>query len=171
MSTLRQFFFDPKEGIPASTVHDFPSFDWRGIHVDVARHYLPISSLYKSVDYCLQHKLNVLHLHLTDDQGWRVEIKAYPKLVEIGSKRDSTVKGYFGHLRNQFDKTPVQGYYSQKELKDLVKYAEDRNVTIVPEIEIPGHAQAALASYPESGSGVQLPPLPYGPFYPVRYFR
>lgn len=123
--------------IPAVEIKDQPVFSYRGMHLDVCRHFLPVEEVKKHIDVISLFKINRLHFHLTEDQGWRIEIKKYPKLTEIGSKR---IEG---------DGTEYSGYYTQEEIKDLVKYAEERFVTIVPEIELPGHAMAAIASYPE----------------------
>lgn len=123
--------------IPSVDIKDQPAFSYRGMHLDVCRHFLPVEEVKKHIDIISLFKINRLHFHLTEDQGWRIEIKKYPKLTEIGSKR---IEG---------DGTEYSGYYTQEEIKDLVKYAEERFVTIVPEIELPGHAMAAIASYPE----------------------
>lgn len=123
--------------IPSVDIKDQPVFGYRGMHLDVCRHFLPVEEVKKHIDIIALFKLNRLHFHLTEDQGWRIEIKKYPKLTEIGSKR---IEG---------DGTEYGGYYTQDEIKELVKYAQDRFVTIIPEIELPGHAMAAIASYPE----------------------
>ncbi|SFF72857.1 hexosaminidase [Novosphingobium sp. CF614] len=128
--------------VPALTITDTPRFSWRGLMVDVARHFQPIETLYPVVDAMAAQKLNVLHLHLTDDQGWRVEIKRYPKLTEVGGWRVPPSAG-----GAPADK--VGGFYTQEQLKALVAYAGTRGITVVPEIDLPGHAQAAVAAYPE----------------------
>ncbi|MBI5022329.1 MAG: beta-N-acetylhexosaminidase [Ignavibacteriales bacterium] len=125
--------------IPCVTIEDKPRFTWRGMHLDVCRHFAPIDFVKKYIDLLASYKMNRFHWHLTEDQGWRIEIKKYPKLTEIGSKRKETMG----------DSTPYGGFYTQNEIKEVVKYAQDRFVTIVPEIEMPGHALAALAAYPE----------------------
>jgi hexosaminidase len=136
--------------IPAVTIADAPRFAWRGCMLDTARHFIPVSEIMRFIDLLALHKLDVLHLHLVDDQGWRVEIKRYPKLTEIGAWRAETV---VGHSRDPqgYDGTLHGGFYTQAELQDIVAYAAQRSITIVPEIEIPGHAQAAIASYPALG--------------------
>lgn len=132
---------------------DKPEFVWRGIMLDVARHMLPMAYIKNYVDIMSYYKLNVLHLHLTDDQGWRIEIKKYPELTAISSQRAQTLKGWQAGYKNEsdfvFDGKPYGGYYTQDELKELVAYAAARHITIVPEIEMPGHALSILAAYPE----------------------
>lgn len=128
--------------IPAVSIEDAPRFVWRGLMMDVARHFQPVETLYPIIDAMAAQKLNMLHLHLTDDQGWRVEIKRYPKLTEIGGWRTPPSSGGAPGEK-------VGGFYTQDELKALVAYAADRGITIVPEIDMPGHAQAAVAAYPE----------------------
>ena len=134
--------------LPAGTLADYPRFGYRGFMVDVARHFLPVDSLKKIVDILAMHNLNVLHLHLTDDQGWRIEIKKYPYLTPIGTLRDSTSANPVGSVS---DTVLHRQYYTQEEARELVQYAADRHVTIVPEIDLPGHMLAALAAYPELG--------------------
>jgi hexosaminidase len=136
--------------IPVARIVDGPRFAYRGMHLDVGRHFMPVEFLKKYIDLMAQYKFNYFHWHLTEDQGWRIEIKKYPKLTEIGSKRPETVlehnlQPYVG------DKTPVEGFYTQDQIKDVVRYAKDRYITVIPEIEIPGHSSAALAAYPEFG--------------------
>ncbi|MBI4626380.1 MAG: beta-N-acetylhexosaminidase [Verrucomicrobia bacterium] len=135
---------------PAIEIEDAPRFRWRGVMLDSARHFQPIDYIRKFIDLLAQHKLNVFHWHLTDDQGWRIEIKKYPRLVEVGSRRRETTKGH-GKYRTEGDGLPVTGYYAQEEIRDLVAYATQRHVHILPEIEMPGHAQAAVAAYPKLG--------------------
>ncbi|MBT0667953.1 family 20 glycosylhydrolase [Novosphingobium profundi] len=130
--------------VPALTIVDAPRFAWRGLMVDTARHFQPLASLRTLVDQMVEVKLNVLHLHLTDDQGWRFEVKRYPRLTETGAWRRSPGAG-------QGESGRVGGFYTQDELKGLVAYAKARGITIVPEIDLPGHAQALLAAYPELG--------------------
>jgi hexosaminidase len=133
---------------------DRPRFRWRGQHVDVARHFLPVAWLKRLVDLLALHKLNVLHLHLTDDQGWRMPIDKYPRLTEVGAWRRESMAGYYDE--NRFDGIPHGGHYTKAELRDLVAYAAERFVTIVPEIDMPGHMQAAVAAYPELGNGEEV---------------
>lgn len=136
--------------LPAVSIEDFPRFSWRGCMLDSARHFIPKQEVIKLIDVLALHKMNVLHLHLTDDQGWRIEIKKYPRLTEIGAYRRETV---IGHARNPqgYDGAPHGGFYSQEDLREIVAYAADRSMTVVPEIDIPGHAQSAIAAYPEVG--------------------
>lgn len=134
--------------IPAVEVNDHPRFSYRGAHLDVARHFFPADSVRRFIDMLALHGINRFHWHLTDDQGWRIEIKKYPRLTSVGSKRAQTV---IGHNTPQYDNTPYGGYFTQKEIKEIVRYAEERYITIIPEIDMPGHMQAALAAYPELG--------------------
>lgn len=141
--------------IPAVKIRDIPSFEWRGMHLDVARHFMPVEFIKKFIDLLAMHKMNILHWHLTEDQGWRIEIKKYPKLTEVGAFRKETISG---HLRDakqsdnyKYDGVPHGGFYTQEDIKDIVSYASERFVTIVPEIDMPGHMQAAIAAYPELG--------------------
>ncbi|MER2996484.1 family 20 glycosylhydrolase [Pontibacter populi] len=133
----------------ALEITDKPNYSWRGLHLDVARHFFPVSDIKKYIDYMAMHKLNTFHWHLTDDQGWRIEIKKYPKLTEVGGWRDGTIVGHALERPQQFDNKKYGGFYTQDEIRDVVQYAKDRHITIVPEIEMPGHALAALAAYPE----------------------
>jgi hexosaminidase len=137
--------------LQAVKIVDIPRFKWRGMLLDVGRHFMPVKFIKKYIDYLAMHKMNVLQLHLTDDQGWRIEIKRYPELTKVGAWRDETLAGHYRDQPHQFDGKRHGGFYSQEEMKDLVKYAEERFITIVPEIEMPGHARAAIASYPELG--------------------
>ncbi len=148
--------------IPCVDITDTPRFAWRGMLVDVARHFMPKEALKEFIDVMALHKFNRLHLHLTDDQGWRIEIKKYPKLTEVGAWRDETLAGHLRDGANTFDGTRHGGFYTQDDIRELVAYAAERHITIVPEIEMPGHAQAAIAAYPELGcTGEQLPVLTY----------
>ncbi|UFH52411.1 family 20 glycosylhydrolase [Spirosoma sp. KNUC1025] len=138
--------------MPACAITDKPRFSYRGLHLDVSRHFMPVSFVKKYIDLMAMHKQNTFHWHLTDDQGWRIEIKKYPKLTQVGSKRSETLIGqYFQNYPQQFDGKPVGGFYTQDEIRDVVRYAQSRFVTIVPEIEMPGHALGALTAYPELG--------------------
>ena len=134
--------------LPAGTVTDFPRFRYRGFMIDVGRHFFPVSYLKQMIDLMALHNSNYFHWHLTEDQGWRIEIKKYPKLTEIGSKRDSTIIDW---ETKKFDGKPHSGFYTQDEAREIVRYAADRFITVVPEIDLPGHTTAALASYPELG--------------------
>jgi hexosaminidase len=140
-----------KIAIPAVNIEDAPRFAYRGVMFDVARYFYPISFLKEYIDVLAFYKINTFHLHLTEDQGWRVEIKKYPKLQEISAWRAESVKGHNNDKPRQHDGKRHGGFYTQAELKDLVKYAQDRFITIIPEIEMPGHSQAVLAAYPQFG--------------------
>tara|TARA_R110000868_G_scaffold383578_2_gene650595 strand:+ start:11423 stop:13060 length:1638 start_codon:yes stop_codon:yes gene_type:complete len=135
--------------IPASEIYDYPRFEYRGMHLDVARHFFPIEFVKKYIDLLAMYKFNRFHWHLTEDQGWRIEIKKYPKLTEIGAWRDSTLIGNYG--TGKYDGIRYGGFYTQEEIKEIVAYASERHITIIPEIELPGHSSAALAAYPELG--------------------
>lgn len=135
--------------VPCMEIIDYPRFDYRGMHLDCARHFFSVDFVKKYIDYLALYKLNTFHWHLTDDQGWRIEIKQYPKLTEVGAWRDGTM---VGHYRDQkYDSIRYGGFYTQAEIKLIIKYATARNITIIPEIEMPGHCVAALAAYPEYG--------------------
>jgi hexosaminidase len=125
--------------VPCVNVVDYPRFSWRGMHLDVGRHFFPVRFIKKYLDLMAMYKLNVFHWHLTEDQGWRIEIKRYPKLTQVGAWRKQTMG----------DGVPYGGFYTQDEIRDVVAYAQQRHIEIVPEIEMPGHAKAALAAYPE----------------------
>ncbi|MBK7443580.1 MAG: family 20 glycosylhydrolase [Chitinophagales bacterium] len=135
--------------IPCGTVEDYPRFEYRGMHLDCARHFFDVDFIKKYIDYLALYKMNSFHWHLTDDQGWRIEIKQYPKLTEIGAWRSGSM---VGHYRDQqYDTIRYGGFYTQKQIKEIVKYANERHITVIPEIEMPGHCLAALAAYPELG--------------------
>lgn len=137
-----------KVSIPAVHITDAPRFAYRGTHLDVSRHFVTADSVRQFIDMLALHNINRFHWHLTDDQGWRIEIKKYPLLTQIGSKRAQTV---IGHNSGKYDGKPYSGFYTQKQIRDIVKYAAERYITIVPEIDLPGHMQAALAAYPDMG--------------------
>ncbi|GAB3888378.1 glycoside hydrolase family 20 protein [Spirosoma agri] len=138
--------------MPACAITDKPRYGYRGLNLDVSRHFMPVAFVKKYIDLMAMHKQNTFHWHLTDDQGWRIEIKKYPRLTQIGSKRAETLIGqYSQNYPQQFDGKPHGGFYTQDEIRDVVRYAQSRFVTIVPEIEMPGHALAALTAYPELG--------------------
>jgi hexosaminidase len=136
--------------LPALGVEDAPRFAWRGLMLDVARHFMPKDGVLAYVDLLAAHKLNVLHLHLTDDQGWRLEIRRYPELTATGAWRERTKLGH--RASPLWDERPHGGYYTQDDIREIVAYAAERHITVVPEIDIPGHAQAAIAAYPELGN-------------------
>jgi len=149
LQTLAQLFEEHQHDrkIPAMFIEDEPQFKWRGMHLDVVRHFFNKEEVKRYLDYLAMYKINTFHWHLTDDQGWRIEIKKYPKLTEIGSKRKESMIGPYGD--NRFDGVPYGGFYTQEELKEVIEYAKKLHITIVPEIEMPGHALAALSAYPE----------------------
>jgi hexosaminidase len=136
---------------PATTITDYPRFGYRGMHLDVGRNLFPVTSIKKWIDMLALFKVNTFHWHLTDDQGWRIEIKKYPKLQTIAAYRAETIIGHKRVEPHRFDAKPYGGYYTQEEVKSIVEYATERHITIIPEIEMPGHAQAALAAYPALG--------------------
>jgi len=142
--------FKGKAEIPTLEIVDKPRFSYRGMHLDVARHFMPVEFVKKYIDLMSQYKFNYFHWHLTEDQGWRIEIKKYPRLTEIGSKRKETAKG---RVLNPYvgDGIPVEGFYTQEQIKEVVAYAKSRFITVIPEIELPGHSSAALAAYPNLG--------------------
>ena len=134
--------------LPAVEITDAPRFSWRGMHLDCSRHFWSVDFVKKFIDLLALHNMNIFHWHLTDDQGWRIEIKKWPKLTEIGSQRSGTIIGTNSDLD---DNIPYGGFYTQAEAREIVRYAAERHITIVPEIDMPGHMLAALASYPELG--------------------
>ncbi len=136
--------------IPAGGWEGSPAYTWRGAMLDVARHFRPAEDIRRLIDLLAMHQLNILHLHLTDDQGWRFEVPGFPRLTEIGSRREATQRGH-GPLAT-VEPGVHQGFYSTAELRELVEYAAERFITIVPEVELPGHVQAALAAYPDLGN-------------------
>ncbi|MGY5069328.1 beta-N-acetylhexosaminidase [Streptomyces griseus] len=162
VQTIRQLLpAEALSGGPASTgpwelpcveITDVPDRPWRGAMLDVARRFQPIGYLRRYVDLMALHKLNVLHLHLTDDQGWRMPVDAYPRLISVGSRRAGSQQGPTGPDGAYVDAVPHEGHYTKAELKGLVRYAAERGITVVPEIEMPGHVRAALAAYPELGN-------------------
>lgn len=137
--------------IPAVTIEDAPRFEWRGLHLDVARHFMPVAFIKQHLDRMALYKLNRFHWHLTDDQGWRIEIEQYPRLTEVGAWREGTLVGSYGNEPLSYDGVRYGGFYTQDEVREIVAYAAERHITVVPEIEMPGHASAALAAYPELG--------------------
>lgn len=143
-----------KDGVPCVRIADAPQYRWRGLMLDVARHFMPKDFVLRLVDALELHRMNVLHLHLTDDQGWRVQIDAYPKLTEIGSERPRTMLGRMSVDQTEFryDDQRHGGFYTKDDLREIVAYANDHGVTVVPEIDLPGHMQAAIAAYPELGN-------------------
>ena len=152
--------------IPAATVKDHPQFDYRGFMVDVGRHFFSVDYLKEIIDILAMHNINYFHWHLTEDQGWRIEIKKYPNLTKIGSHRRATMISW---EQEGDDNTPVDGFYTQEEAKEIVRYAAERFITVIPEIDMPGHMMAALASYPELGctGGPYEIPVRFGVFKDV----
>ncbi len=158
--TLRQLILK-NEGqyyLQNVTISDEPNFQYRGMHLDVSRHFFTVEEVKKYLDWMARYKFNKFHWHLTDDQGWRIEIKRYPKLTEIGSVRAQTLKGHASVDPQVYDGIEHKGFYTQKQIKEIVAYAADLFIEVIPEIEMPGHARAALAAYPEySCDGVRVP--------------
>ncbi len=161
MQTLRQLLppeieskqkaSNVKWTIPCVEINDEPRYSYRGMHFDVCRHFFTKEEVMRYIDMLAYHKMNTFHWHLTDDQGWRIEIKQYPKLTSVGAKREREREGYYvdGKRHWNWINNPVSGYYTQDDVKEVLAYAEKRFVTVVPEIEMPGHAVAALAAYPQ----------------------
>ena len=153
LQTLLQLLPETNEGIdngfsiPAVTIDDYPRFQYRGMHLDVGRHFFGVDFIKKYLDYLAYHKYNTFHWHLTEDQGWRIEIKRYPRLTSVGAYRNGTIIGHYPGTGN--DSIHYGGFYTQEQIKEVVKYAQDRFITIIPEIEMPGHASAAIAAYPK----------------------
>jgi hexosaminidase len=140
--------------VPAVLIEDEPAFAWRGVMLDVARHFLPKDFVLRLLDVLALHRLNVLHLHLTDDQGWRVQIDAYPRLTSVGGWRRVSMVGRMSEDQTEFtyDGVGHGGFYTKDDLREIVRYAAERGVTVVPEVDLPGHMQAAIAAYPELGT-------------------
>ena len=155
LQTLRQIIVTNEGRVPYGYISDEPSFAYRGAHLDVSRHFFSVEDVKRYIDILAAHKLNRLHWHLTDDQGWRIEIKAYPELTELGSMRKETLIGH-GVEPKWWDGEPYGGYYTQEEIRDVVAYAAERYITIIPEIEMPGHSQAALHALPWLGCQEQI---------------
>ena len=144
--------------IPQLSIKDYPRFSYRGMHLDVGRHFFPAAVVKKYIDFLAYHKFNTFHWHLTEDQGWRIEIKKYPKLTSVGGYRNGTLIGRNPGKGN--DSTRYGGFYTQQEIKDIVKYAADRYITVIPEIEMPGHSSAAIAAYPQLSCFPDEPTIP-----------
>ena len=151
--TLRKSIPAEAQGVdillPAGSIKDEPRFTYRGMHLDVCRHFFPLEFIKEYIDLLALHNMNTFHWHLTDDQGWRIEIKKYPKLTEVGSKRNCTVVGKA--RSGKYDNIPYGGFYTQEQAKEIVKYAQERYITVIPEVDLPGHMLAALAAYPDMG--------------------
>jgi hexosaminidase len=153
LQTLRQLWTAAANGIkvPGCTIDDHPRFAYRGMALDVSRHLFPVAFIKKYIDLLALYKFNTFHWHLTDDQGWRIEIKKYPRLQSVAAWRKETLIGHKKELPHRFDGKRYGGYYTQQQIKEVVQYAAERQITIIPEIEMPGHASAALAAYPALG--------------------
>jgi hexosaminidase len=141
--------------IPAVTITDYPRFTYRGMHLDVSRHFFDVTFIKKYIDYLAMHKMNYFHWHLTDDHGWRIEIKKHPELTRVGAWRNGTIIGLYPGTGN--DGKRYGGYYTQDEIRDVVRYAAERYVTIIPEIEMPGHSMGVLAAHPELSTTPNVP--------------
>jgi len=150
IQTLLQILPLPQSGkaimLPYVQIDDKPRFAYRGMMLDVGRHFFPVDFVKRYIDYLAMHKMNEFHWHLTEDQGWRIEIKKYPKLTEVGAWRSGTVIGKRPWVKN--DNLKYGGFYTQDQIKDVIAYASARYITIIPEIEMPGHGSAAIAAYP-----------------------
>jgi len=154
IQTLRQLWkqqADKTLSVAGCSINDYPRFGYRGMALDVSRHLFPVSFIKKYIDLLAFYKFNTFHWHLTDDQGWRIEIKQYPRLQSVAAWRSQTLIGHKKELPHHFDGKRYGGYYSQQEIIDVIRFAATRNITIIPEIEMPGHALAALAAYPALG--------------------
>ena len=150
-------FKEKEVAIQCLKIEDKPQFKYRGMHLDVGRHLFPVDFIKKYIDAIAMLKMNTFHWHLTEDQGWRIEIKKYPKLQEVAAYRNETLIGHYSDQPHQFDGKRYGGFYTQEQIKDIVAYAQERQITIIPEIELPGHSQAAIAAYPELGcTGEQI---------------
>ncbi len=152
LQSLRQMLPPTKAetlDVPCVSIYDYPKYTWRGMHLDVCRHFFTTMEVKKYIDMIAFYKMNVFHWHLTDDQGWRIMIDKYPKLATVGGFRKGTLIGKYTTTNQKFDTIRYGGYYTKEDIRDIVKYASDRHVLVVPEIELPGHSMAALAAYPE----------------------
>lgn len=152
VQTLLQMV-DKRGNLPCASIEDYPRYRYRGLHLDVCRHFFPVEFIKEYLDRMASCKLNTFHWHLTDDQGWRIEIKRYPRLTEVGGFRDQTQIGGFDEDPITYEQGRYGGYYTQEEIREIVDYAAERHITVIPEIEMPGHAMAALAAYPELACG------------------
>lgn len=172
VQTITQLMDAEKTGVlPSCLIKDYPRFSWRGLHLDVSRHFMPIEFIHKMMDYMAMHKLNVFHWHLIDDQGWRLEIKKYPKLTEVGAWHVDMSHLHWNErpLINDAENASYGGFYTQDEVSALVAYAADRNITVMPEIEMPAHVMSALAAYPVfscTGENLGVPP---GGVWPITH--
>lgn len=155
VQTLRKSFPGAKseKGVvfPSAKIKDWPFFSYRGAHLDVCRHFFTVDEVKRYIDMMALHNMNRLHWHITDDQGWRVEIRSYPKLTSVGSVREETLIGHLNDRPEKYDGKPYGGFYTRQQVKEIVDYAADRYIEVIPEVDLPGHMQAALAAYPELG--------------------
>ena len=152
LQSLRQLLPATKGGdleVPCLQIYDYPHYQWRGMHLDVCRHFFTPLEVKKYIDLIAFYKMNVFHWHLTDDQGWRITIDKYPKLTSVGGYRSGTLIGRYTETNQKFDTIRYGGYYTKEDIRDIVRYASDRHILVVPEIEMPGHSMAAIAAYPE----------------------
>ncbi|MBE7176537.1 MAG: family 20 glycosylhydrolase [Mucilaginibacter polytrichastri] len=161
LQTFLQLFPLEEKGsfkLPYVRIEDYPRFPHRGMMLDVCRHFFPVSTVKKMIDLLAQYKMNVFHWHLSDDQGWRIEIKKYPKLTQVGGTRAQTLIGnYHDRFPQQFDGVPHGGFYTQQQIREVVRYAQSKYITIIPEIDMPGHMLAALAAYPQLSCDIKKP--------------
>ena len=144
---------DQRGNLPCASIEDYPRYRYRGLHLDVCRHFFPVKFIKHYLDWMASCKLNTFHWHLTDDQGWRIEIRRYPRLTQIGGYRAQTQIGGFHEDPITYEQGRYGGYYTQDEIREVVAYAAERHITVIPEVEMPGHAMAALAAYPELACG------------------
>lgn len=152
LQTLDQIKGQCEAGVlPCMKVEDAPAFPYRGSHLDCSRHFFTVEEVKDWLDMMAMHKLNYFHWHLTDDQGWRLESKKYPLLTEVGAQRAQTKVGHYGNLKAGYDGNPYGGFYTQEEAREIVAYAAERHIQVIPEIEMPGHSVEVLAAYPEFG--------------------
>ncbi|WP_372653381.1 beta-N-acetylhexosaminidase, partial [Draconibacterium sp.] len=157
--------------LPCMEITDYPRFGWRGLHLDVSRHFMPVEFIYKYIDYIALHKMNVFHWHLVDDQGWRIEIKKYPKLTEVGAWRADREDLDWSSRKEPVKESEPKygGFYSQEEVIAIVEYARKKHVTVIPEIEMPAHVMSALAAYPEFSCTGEYKPVPPGGVWPITH--
>ena len=154
LQTLTQIIAGAKDNeLPFVEIKDEPRYKYRGLMLDVGRHFFPLEFIKSYIDVMAAYKLNYFHWHLTEDQGWRIEIKKYPKLASIASGRDGTLLNHFKDKEHLYDNVPYKGYYTQEEVKEIVRYADSKYITVIPEIELPGHSLAVLSAYPQFGCG------------------
>lgn len=162
MTSFFQLIQEGQQGweIRHCRIKDGPAFEWRGLHLDVSRHFFTVDEVKRFIDLMALYKFNKFHWHLTDDQGWRIEIKRYPRLCEVGAYRDSTVIGHYTDSPRKYEHERYGGFYTQEQIKDVVAYAKDRCIDVVPEIELPGHSRAALAAYSQLSCTGEQQPVP-----------